>query len=295
MVELDLATGQTSETLIENTGRLDVFLPDQNVAINGQRGKPEFWSFETGETIKKTKLPKGYHDMESVFISKDPNVFVTTYSNGGMCLWNANGYIPSKFIDPGTQRLFSMDLHPAKPTIVLSGPGEAPFVRVDLDRGTNFTSPESKMVGHLNIHPEGEKLLLQSGRTLQQYDLWSGEKISRFSLNSMWNSAYTPSGDRILTADRDGLIQLWEAESAKEIYDVRNSEKELPGSLCFPGTEGKFISNNFNGAVLREIGTGKEITRADGARYRGIMAVCPSKNWVGNALANTCTSMMQQA
>ena len=121
--------------------------------------------------------------------------------------------------------------------------------------------------------PDGKRIVApvngDDGMQLRVWDVQSGEKIATFGLGAgegtyVQNVTWSPDGKRFVTANANGVVQMWDANTGKHLFDPP-AHTNFVWQIVFSPDGTKIATASRDGtAIVSEAETGKEITRLVG-------------------------------
>lgn len=221
-------TGATSFSRDENRVYTLALSLDGRTLVSGG-SLIQVWNLETGQRIR---VLKGGGWALYTAISPDGATLVT-YNEDKTVVWNliTGKKVRSRFGD--TDAVESLVISPDNKTLA-GGDGFDHTIKVwDLTTGQTLYTLEASSavkVFRLAISPNGQLIAGSGFDGIQFWNYATGEHvqiISKFSnlrfhehLDNVTCPTFSPDGKTLLTCGNDGLIQIWDVVTGKNIYSI---------------------------------------------------------------------------
>jgi WD40 repeat protein len=176
-----------------------------------------------------------------VFEGHDDEVNDLTYAPDGSWIASASDDGTIQIWDPATgqnqttisysndpeARIFALTTDPAGR--VLASAGQASDITIwnvpDGERILDIRPPDDGFVYTLSFSPNGERLASAGGGSVDVWDVETGRPVTEFAVpGGAYGASYGPDGDVIASAGGDGVVRLWDADSASQIRAFRGHE-----------------------------------------------------------------------
>lgn len=153
---------------------------------------------------------------------------------------------PRPLFDPPGRRLVLAGQHPYRPTAEALGV-------FDATTGERLTTIPD-MTNPMAFSPDGRLLIaidsVRSGQTARIFDVAIGREVARLQGHTgpIVAAVFSPDGDRILTASRDGTVKVWNA-SGRELMTLPDGGR-VPTQLQFDPFDHRLVGADDNGTVF---------------------------------------------
>jgi WD40 repeat protein len=235
----DAATGQSQLTLRGHSNLIYgvAISPDgRYVASCGDRIR--VWNISTGGEPRVLRGDGEFYIMSLAF-SPDAKQLATGGGDGRVILWNHKTGERQRILDEHTERIWS---------VVYRADGQM-LATAGFDRMIHLWDPNSGKLlrtlrGHFNVYsanfsPDGKRLVATTGEhfhnfgqgSAQVWDVETGRELMVLEghTGTLGFAAFSPDGQRIATADWNGLVRVWESFPWRE--------QDYPGASDSPITQ----------------------------------------------------------
>ncbi len=280
MVRLwDVATGKEVQLFRGDSGGINcvAFSPDGREVLTGS-GQAQLWNVETGNEIRRfIGLGDTVGSLAHTAFVENGHGILTVSTTGMAWLWDTE-------TGKATTRLAT---RANEPSVVISPDGRRIFIAPiqgepgvwDTETGKEVQRFDQKTFGVVTavaFSSSGHGLLATTdGAKLRVWDLDAGKELQQFLAKPGWHPRFLyPAGDmraavetlalshdgqRIVTADSEGGIRLWDVKTGTKLRSFKlNAVRTI--TLGFsPDGRSMLTKNVDDSSLLRDVKTGKEI------------------------------------
>jgi len=245
-------------------------------------GIARVWDAETGKGL--TELRGQGRPVTSVAFSPAGDRVVTASNDGTARVWDVGTGKQIAQLDGDGGRVFSAAISPAGVRVVTaSNDGTA---RV-WDVGTG--KPIAELRGHVGVRSAAFNLAGNRVVTVsfdaRVWDVGTGKQLfaPSGSLNSaggpVISAAFSPAGDRVVTAVSDGTARVWDAETGKQLFPLRGHGGLVTSASFSPAGNRIVTASNDGTARVWDAGTGKEVVTLS---RHAVPVRSAAFNWAGD-------------
>jgi WD40 repeat protein len=141
------------------------------------------------------------------------------------------------------------------------------------------------VVRYLSFRPDGTRLASAANdKSVRIRDVSSGSTVSQFPwLEKIAGVCYSRDGERLATADKHGLITIWDAATRSRVLTVGSDHQALRCLVFTPDGEALATAGRSRNIRLWDPVTGQEVLTLEGHRAQiNCLAFSP----VGSTLAS---------
>jgi RNA polymerase sigma factor (sigma-70 family) len=274
----DTTTGKALRDLdASDTFQGLAFSPDGKKLLAHDRQKlVRVWDVATGEALHRITTPA--HGFQTAAFAPD----------GGVLLAGGPGW-DTRLIDPATgkdvrrfragQSGCALALTPDGKALAV-GTGEGTLSQWELATGKPLGASADPLINlyHLRFARDG-KALVAAADTFTVRDWKTGREMAQVRVpheGSLWNTALSPDGSRVVGVTGEGKLTLWEAATGKEVW-ARPFQGSAWTACAFSPDGKRLYTGRLQGPVQAwDAAEGKELPALDTQRRQTfLLAVSP--------------------
>jgi WD40 repeat protein/tetratricopeptide (TPR) repeat protein len=184
------------------------------------------WNAETGEELTTLRGHNG--TIRSTLFSPDSKKVISSSNDKTIKIWDLSTCREPLIIGAG-ERFNSVSFSPDGKRIVSAAPGSARGIRIwDTATGAEVMSfsDNTSSVTEAVFSPDGQSIVsarYDDRRTIKVWDVATGRErmILRGHDTDIISLACSPDGRRIASADREGIIKVWDATTGVELTKAK--------------------------------------------------------------------------
>lgn len=171
------------------------------------------WDVATGMCLK---VLKGHTNrVESVSFSPDDSLLISSGHDNTIRIWDTQTWNTIRVLNIHSDVIWSSMVIPGKREIISSSADYTVCIS-SIDTGEVIHRHQSNWNKKLSISSDGQRVALTSGyftKTVKVFDIDSWHCLQSINAHShdVNSVMFSPDGNSILTASRDGLIKLWDS------------------------------------------------------------------------------------
>lgn len=219
------------QSLTGHTGLVDAvaWSPDNTKLVSASwDGTARIWDVDTGEQITQIPHPD---QVIAVAWSVDGQTVATATWGGPILLWDAANGQSIGELAGHTDSVTHLRFSPDGQLLASASPESVRLWEMDSQQEAALLTDSPTEHGNLHWSPDGTRLLVTNynDSTVQ---IWQADGTEQAVLAGMeygvYDAAWSPAGDRILTTSGDGTMRLWDAQNGRLVREVPDNFNSSP-------------------------------------------------------------------
>ncbi|HXJ56859.1 MAG TPA: WD40 repeat domain-containing serine/threonine protein kinase, partial [Verrucomicrobiae bacterium] len=203
------------------------------------------------------------------------------YSDGGLKLWNLARAEPL-FSVPNILSTVSIDFHPDGRRVTVAQPSTNLPIYSLADGAELKSFPIPYLAHCVRFDPSGKRIAIAASnrREVVVLDADSGAvQLSLLHPAGVGEVAWHPSGERLATAGKDGLLRVWDAATGGLFRPPMNGNRGELANIAYTHRGGILLSSHWAGLLLWDAETGERLVELEA--YLGTIGVSADDQRVG--------------
>lgn len=230
-----------------------VFSQDSNLILAVCNNTILLWDAISGIFIRKFN---GHGDIidSAVFNSKGDTI-ISSSRDKTIRFWDVSTGKCS-YIFPQTESVKSIILSKRNDTlIILSNEGTIRLWDFRFKREKGLVKLPKYYVGSIIVSPDSKYFAIESGKTIQLWDIETLKCLRKLELSSIMNCVFNNASNKIIASDEEGYIIIWDFNKNEwDLLPINNQESL--NSICVSNDDSIILSSQYGITKMENIQSG---------------------------------------